>query len=115
MRHDLEQLPVRILERDHLLAGAALLRPLVLHAVLQQSVDPETERAGERLERRHSHLTSALTSVKRPRPGKERHDAARMPDVVAEIEVICVRVVEVDRALHEAQSEKSDEEIEVAL
>jgi hypothetical protein len=48
-------------------------------------------------------------------PQEERHDAARVADVIAEVEVVGLGIVEVDGTLDEAQAEHPDVEVEVAL
>src|SRR5690349_6697248 len=43
------------------------------------------------------------------------HDAAWRPDLVTVIEVVCLRIVEVDGALHEAEAEYPGVEVDVSL
>src|SRR6185295_17074165 len=69
VRDELEHQAVVIVEGDDLLARRAFLRPLVLHAVLQQTLDPKAQRTREHRERRHRDLSRPLATAKRARPG----------------------------------------------
>jgi NAD(P)-dependent dehydrogenase (short-subunit alcohol dehydrogenase family) len=88
---------------------------LVAHAMTDEPLEPEPERARQHGERRDGHLAGALAARLRTRPREERHDAARRADRIPVIQVIGLGIVEVDRALHETQPEHSGEEVEVAL
>src|SRR5258705_9599122 len=49
------------------------------------------------------------------RPREERHDAPRRPHLVAVVEMVGLRIVEVHRALHEPEPEQPAIEVEVPL
>jgi hypothetical protein len=109
---------VVIAEGDHTLdvgAAAARRERLVPHAVAHEALEPEAERARQHRERRHRDLARTLAARPGTGPREEGHDAARRADLVAVVQVIGLRIVEVDRALHEAQPEQAGEEIEIAL
>src|SRR5437762_543933 len=116
---DLEHQPVGVGKGEHLLGVKALRsaprRTLIHDAVPNETLDPETDRARQHRERRHRHLPRPDATASRPGPGKEGHDAARRTDFVTVVEVVGLRIVEVDRALHEPQSEESGIEVDVPL
>jgi hypothetical protein len=103
MPDDLEHEPVGIAERDHLLGRStrvpARRGPVERHAMPHQPLDPEPDRRGHDPERRDRDLPGADAAAPRPRPREEREQTPRGTHLVAEIEVVGVRVVEVDRAL----------------
>src|SRR2546423_5345130 len=104
-----------ILERDDALVFVTCNRLLELDALLDEALDPESERSGSDGKRRDSNLAAALTAATRVRPGKERQNCTRTAGLVAEIEVIGRRVVEVDGAFDEPEAENSGVEIEISL
>src|SRR5690606_41843831 len=77
--------------------------------------EPEIDRARSDREGRHRDLPRTLPAAPRARPGEEGHDRPGRADLVAEVEVVGLRVVEVHRALDEPQPEEPDVEIEVPL
>src|SRR5204863_9773711 len=91
------------------------LRAFVLHAVPQETLHPKAQRRRKYRECGDGNLSGSLTPAKGARPGKERHDASRIPDVVAEVEVVRVRVVEVHSSFDEPQAEDADVEVEITL
>src|SRR6185312_9048788 len=60
-------------------------------------------------------LSRTLPPPSRAGPGEERHDAARRAHLVAVVQMVALRIVEVHRPLHEAQTEQPRVEIEIAL
>src|SRR5688572_16220393 len=81
----------------------------------QESLEPEAECARKHGERRDRDLPYPLPPAPCAGPGEESHDAARIADVVAVIQVIGLRIVEVHRALHEPEPQHPRVEVEVAL
>ena len=63
----------------------------------------------------HRHLTDAEAAAARAGPGEKRQDRARRARAVAVVEVVRARVIEVDRALDQAQTQHAAVEVEVAL
>src|SRR4029077_12645478 len=90
-------------------------RSLGCDMVLLKALQPVTDRVRRNLERRRFDLAGAANSAARPRPGKECENRSRRAAVVAEIKVITSRIVEIDSALDETETEKSDIKIEVPL
>src|SRR5205085_8868596 len=66
-------------------------------------------------ERGRFDLSSAANTASCARPRKERQDRSRRTAIVAEIKMITSRIIEIDGALHETQTKKSDVEIKIAL
>src|SRR5213083_1663529 len=48
-------------------------------------------------------------------PGEEGHDAPRIADLVAEVEMVGLRIVEIHGALHQPEAEQPHVEVEVLL
>ena len=92
--------------RRHFLSG---------DVVLLETFQPITERVRRNRERGRFDLAGAAASAPRARPRKKCQDCSRRAAVVAEIEMITSRIVEIDRALDETQPEKSHVKIEVPL
>ncbi len=118
VRHELEQQPVGVAEREHPFGDpgdGAPGRLLVGDAVAKQPLDPEAERGRRDGERRRAHLPRAGPAAAGARPRKERHDPARGADLVTVVQVVALRIVEVHRALHESQAEHAGVEVDVAL
>src|SRR5690242_720385 len=118
MSDDLEHEAVVVRERNHLLdvtAGAASGRALVLDPVPNEPLHPEADRAGQDREGDHRDLARADPSAACTWPREERHDAPRRADLVTVVEVVRLRIVEVDRALHEPEAEDAGVEVDVTL
>jgi hypothetical protein len=117
--HDLEHQPVRVAEGDHALTlaagNAALGRAFEGDRVAHQALEPEAGRRRGGGERRHRRLPRAGAAAPRPGPGKEREQAPGRSVLVAEIEMIGLRIVEVDGALDQPEAQDAGVEIEVAL
>ncbi len=118
MRDELEHEPIGIAEGDHgfgLGAAPPLDRSLVRHAVPDESLEPEPERARRDGERRDRHLPRPDAAASGAGPWEEGHDAPRRAHLVTEVEVVGAGIVEVHRALDEAQPEHPGIEVEVPL
>src|SRR6266496_2197303 len=106
-------------ERDDVLRrrrrGPALRGALIPDPVPYQPLDPEPERRREYREGGDRNLAGALSPAPGPGPGEEGQDAAGRADLVAEVEVIGLRVVEVHRTLDQAEPEQAGVEIQVSL
>src|SRR6266851_964222 len=107
---DLEHQPIVVLERDHVVG-----RPLVPDAVTHQPLDPESERVWQHGARRDGDLSSPVTPGSGAGPGEEGHDAPRSAHLIAVVEMVCLRIVEIYGALDESEAEQPDVEVEVAL
>ena len=115
---DLEHQTVAVFERQHLLvdvARASHVRADVLHAVTQQSLDPESQRVRRDRERRHGNLAWPNASALRARPRKKGDQAARMSNLIAVVKMVCLWIIEVDGALHQSQPKHAGVEVDVAL
>src|SRR5207245_11131341 len=66
-------------------------------------------------DRRDGDLARRLAPVSRAGPGEEGHDAARIADLVAEVEMVGLRIVEIHGALHQPEAEHAHVEVEVLL
>src|SRR5712692_9601669 len=66
-------------------------------------------------EGRHRHLPCSLPSLWDSWPGKERHDGARMTQLIPIIQVVGPWVVKVDRQFHQPQTQHPGVEIDIAL
>src|SRR5947199_8521664 len=88
---DLEQQSIGITEADDLLGltvtDGAPHRPLMGDAMPNEALDPEADRARQHGEGRHRHLSGAHPPAAGPRPGEERHDAARRANLVAVVQM----------------------------
>src|SRR5260370_2525937 len=107
---DFEHQPIVVPERDHLPG-----RPLVPDAVTHQPLDPESERAWQHGERCDGDLSSPVAPGSGAGPGAEGHDTPRRAHVIAVVEMVSLRIVEVHGALDEPEAEQPDVEVEVAL
>jgi hypothetical protein len=96
-------------------SGKRRLRARVLHAAHDEPLQPPAERRRRHGERRDPHLPGADAPARPERPREHGEDRARRPGSVAEVEVPGARVVEVDRALHQAQPEHAGIEVEGTL
>jgi hypothetical protein len=115
MRDELAHESVVVLEGDDALIIITGGRLGELDLFPYQSFDPEPDGAGEYRERRDGYLTAPLSPSTRIRPGKERKDTPRTSLLIAEVEVIGGRVVEVYGTLDEPKAEDSGVEIEISL
>jgi len=104
-----------ILERDDALVFVTGNRLLELNALLDESLDPESECTGADRKRSDGNLSAALTATTCMWPGKERQDCTRTASLVAEVEMIGRRVVEVDGSFDEPKAEDAGVEIEISL
>src|SRR5437899_6325444 len=102
--------PIVVLEGNHLLP-----RPLKRDSVTHQPLDPESQRARQHGERRDGDLARPLAPGSRAGPGEEGHDAPRIADLIAEVEMVGLRIVEVHGALHQPETEQPHVEVEVLL
>lgn len=115
MRDELAHESVMVLEGDDaliLIPGSGLRE---LDLLPYQPLYPETDGAWEYRERGNGDLATALSSSPRVRPGKERKNAPRAPLLIAEVEMIGGRVVEVYGTLDEPEAEDAGVEIEISL
>src|SRR5437868_12315328 len=116
---DLEHQAVRVGEGEHLFGfgsrGSAPRRALIGDAVPNEPLDPEADRARHHGEGRDGDLADSDAPAVRARPGEECHDAPRRADLVAVVQMVGLRIVEVDGALDEPQSEQSGIEVDVPL
>src|SRR5215207_45908 len=109
---------VVIAEREHAFhvgPAAARHQRLVANSMSHEPLEPEAERARQHRERRHGDLAGTLAAWLGTKPREEGHDAAWRADLVAVVQMVGLRVVEVDGALHEPQPEQASEEVDVAL
>src|SRR5207245_10232151 len=107
---DLEHQPIVVLDRDHLVG-----RPLIPDAVTHQPLDPESERAWQHGEGCDGDLSGPVAPGSGAGPGEEGHDASRSAHLIAVVEMVCLRIVEIHGALDESEAEQPDVEVEVAL
>jgi len=115
MGHQLTHEAFVILEGDDALVLVPRNGLLELNSLLDESLDPETNRAGKNRERCDGDLAAALSSPSRIRPGEKSENAARSSSYVAEVEVIGGRIVEVYRALDQPEAEGAGVEIQISL
>src|ERR1700704_3299335 len=111
MRDELTHESFVVLECDDALVLIARDWLLELHSFLDQSLYPKTDRARKNGKRRDGNLSTAS----RIRPGEKSQNAARRSGLVAEIEMIGCRIVEVHGALDEPHAEDTGIEIEISL
>lgn len=104
-----------VLKGDDLLAVVAPRGPFVLDPVTQQTLEPEAEGHWLGGERGDADLPRADPTAPAARPGKEGQDGAGKAALVAVLEVIRPRIVEVDRALDEAKPQDPGVEVEIPL
>src|SRR6266513_6552992 len=83
--------------------------------VFFETVQPVADRVWWNGESSRFDLTGATNPAARPRPQKERQNSSWCAARVAEIEMIRSRIIEIDRAFHEAKTEKSHIEVQVSL
>ena len=88
---------------------------IVRHAEPGQALAPEIEAARGHRKAGERHLARTAAGGRQMLPGKERHRRAGRADLVAVVEMIDARVVEVDGALDEAQAQHLGVEVDVAL
>ena len=60
-------------------------------------------------------LMKAANAPACARPREKSDNRSRRPDSVAKIKMVCARIVKIDGALHQTQSEKLRIKIEIAL
>src|SRR6267143_694890 len=84
-------------------------------AVTHQPLDPESERAGQHGEGCDGDLSGPVTPGSGAGPGEEGHDASRSAHLIAVVEMVCLRIVEIHGALDEPEAEQPHVEVEVAL
>ncbi len=113
-RDQLKCQPVRILEGKHLLTEA-LDGAFVSHAVPDEPFHPVAKRGLWDGQGDGGHLSSASAPLRRTWPREEGQDSARPAQVVAIVQVVAPRVVEVDRPLDEPQAEHARVEVHVAV
>src|SRR6187402_1764191 len=113
MLHQLKPHAVRIAEAQVRSPEVDVL--LRDNALAQQTLPPVRQRTDRDGEGCGNRLSRAATSFLRSRPGEEGEDRAGRSDVVAEVEVIRSRVVEVDCLLDEAEPQNLRIEVQVAL
>src|SRR2546422_6071547 len=80
-----------------------------------QPLDPEAQCARQDGERRDGDLARPLAPGSRAGPREEGHDASRIADLVAEVEMVGLRIVEIHGALHQPEAEQPHVEVEVLL
>ena len=107
---ELQHQPIVVLEGNHLPR-----RPLKRDSVTHQPLDPESQCARQHGERRDGDLARPLAPGSRAGPGEEGHDAPRIADLIAEVEMVGLRIVEVHGALHQPETEQPHVEVEVLL
>ncbi len=107
---ELEHQPVVVPEGNHLPR-----RPLVCDSVTHQPLDPESQCAWEHGEGRDGDLACPLAPGSRAGPREEGHDAPRTTDLVAEVEMVRLRIVEIHGALDQPEAEQPHVEVEVLL
>ena len=73
--------------------------------VLLEALQPITDRVRRNRERGRFDLAGAAASAPRARPRKKCENRSRRAAVVAEIEMITSRIVKIDRAFDETQTE----------
>ena len=108
--------PVRIAEGEHRRAVAeARLRAFGRDLVPQQPLHPVADASPRHREARFRCLAGAVPALVRAEVGEEGEDGAGRAGAVAVVEMVGAGIVEIDRALHEAQAERAGVEVEVAL
>src|SRR2546426_8866772 len=104
---ELQHQPIVVLEGNHLPR-----RPLKRDSVTHQPLDPESQCARQDGERRDGDLACPLAPGSRAGPREEGHDASRIADLVAEVEMVGLRIVEIHGALHQPEAEQPHVEID---
>jgi hypothetical protein len=112
-RDESEAHPVGVLEGQHRLAEA-LLGLFVRHALVDEAVGPEADRAFWHAKGRLLRETDTEPSRRDVRPGEERQDCAGAAGLVGVVQVIGAGVVEIDGLFHETKAERASVEVEVA-
>src|SRR5881396_1330776 len=107
---ELQHQPIVVLEGNHLPR-----RPLKRYSVTHEPLDPESQCARQHGERRDGDLACPLAPGSRAGPGEEGHDAPRSADLIAEVEMVGLRIVEIHGALHQPEAEQPHVEVEVLL
>src|SRR5215210_5676564 len=115
MGNELTHKSIVILECDHALVLVARDRVIEFHLLLDQTLDPESDRAGQNGKGSNGYLASTLSTAASIRPGEECENASRISLLVAEIEVIGGRIVEVYGALDEPEPKNTGVEVEIPL
>ena len=115
MGDELAHESVVVLECDHTLVFVACDRLVELDLLLDQSLDPEADGAGQDRKGSYGYLPSALSPAASIRPGEERENASRIALLITEVEVIGRRVVEVYGTLDEPEPENAGVEVEIPL
>ena len=82
--------------------------------MLVEPLHPEAEAAGGHRVGDFAGLAGAAAAGRHMLPGEEREDGAGRALLVAEVEVVGARVVEVDGALEKAQAQDLGVEVEIA-
>jgi hypothetical protein len=112
--HQLQEQPVRVLEREYLLVEPPG-RTIILDAVGQQPLDPESQSGWLDSEGDGADLSGSLASRPSARPREKCQERARVPQLVTIVQVIAGRIIEVHRELHQAHPQDTGIEIQVAL
>jgi hypothetical protein len=115
MCNELDEKPVRIPKRDDTLFVEACLGMLEVDVMLDESLDPEPDRARKNRESGYTDLPIALSSPAGAGPGKEGEYRPRISGAVTKIEMVCGWIVEVHRALDEPKAEHAGVEVEILL
>jgi hypothetical protein len=104
-----------VLERDHALVFVARDGLREFDALLDQSLNPESNGARPDREGRYSYLPATLPASSSIRPGEKGKDTTRVSPLITEVEVIVRGIVEVYRALNEPEAENAGVEVEIPL
>jgi hypothetical protein len=115
MRHELAHESVVILEGDYSLVFVTRSGLGEFDALFYESLDPESNRAREYRERNDGDLAATLSSAACIRPREKRENSAWISVFVAEVEVVCGWIVEVDGALDQSEAECASIEVEIPL
>src|SRR5437762_11535306 len=99
---ELQDQPIVVLEGNHLPRW-----PLKRDSVTHQPLDPESQRARQHGERRDGDPARPLAPGSRAGPGEEGHDAPRIADLIAEVEMVGLRIVGVHAAPQQPETDQS--------
>ncbi|MNT14541.1 hypothetical protein D3C72_1495500 [compost metagenome] len=95
------------------LVAECLVSLQTVHAGLGKTVLPVAERAFRDGKQRCAHFAGAGTTTGNVRERKIGHDGAGRADLIAIIEMVDIRCIEIDRLLHPAQAERIGEKVVV--
>src|SRR3954471_8116125 len=82
---------------------------------LLEAITPVIETSRPNRKTRCHHLSSSARSATRARPREKGQDSSGRPNVIAKIEMIGTRIVEVDGAFDQAKPEELGIKIQIAL